>query len=118
MNSTEQMLRGKLPIYFRPDCDAILKERCTELTLWLNAGISSMFLTTEIRISKSVDMSNLLKFLNKSKYEDWVNDGFGARFADFEMEGKKYKIVFYSKKMDFSEFGDWGNQEYMLVVLS
>ena len=118
MNSIEQMLRGKLPIYFRPDCDAILKERETELTLWLNAGISSMFLTTSIRISKSVDISILRKFLDKSKYEDWVNDGFGARFADFEMEGKKYKIVFYSKKMDFSEFGDWGNQEYMLVVLS
>ena len=114
----KQMPRGKLPILYRPDCKAILKERATELTLWLNAGISSMFLTTEIRMSNSVDISILRKFLNKSKYEDWVNDEFGSRFADFEMEGKKYKIVFYSKKMDFSEFSDWGNQEYMLMVLS
>lgn len=110
-----------------PGVDAIIKERGKELVLWIESckvdlsGIrsSNMFLKTSIRIhKKSVEAtSHLLKFLHKTKYEDWVNDEYGARFADFEMEGKKYKIVFYSNKMDFKEFDDWDN-EYMLVVLN
>ena len=111
-------------------CDgvaAIIKERCKELVLWIESckvdlsgnRSSNMFLNTSIRIhKKSVEAtSHLLKFLNKTKYEDWINDEYGARFADFEMEGTTYKIVFYSKKMDFKEFDDWDN-EYMLVVLN
>lgn len=106
-------------------CDgvaAIIKERCKELVLWIESckvdlsGIrsSNMFLKTSIRIhKKSVEAtSHLLKFLNTTNYEHWVNDEYGARF---EMEGKKYKIVFYSNKM--YSFDDWDN-EYILIVIN
>ena len=112
-----------LPLYLQPDGgDAIVKKRGEELILWLKEWKTdtTMFLKTSIRLQKKSDtiMFNLLKFLDKSTYEDWVNDSFGARFADFEMEGKKYKIIFYSKKMDNKEFDDWGNKEYILIILN
>ena len=112
-----------LPLYLQPDGgDAIVKKRGEELILWLKEWKTdtTMFLKTSIRLQKKSDttMFNLLKFLDKSTYEDWVNDSFGARFADFEMEGKKYKIVFYSKKMDNKEFDDWGNKEYILLMIN
>jgi len=105
----------------------IVKERGNELVRWIESckvdlsgnRSSNMFLKTSIRIHTiSVEAtSHLLKFLNTTKYEDWVNDEYGARFADFEMEEQKYKIVFYSKKMDFKEFDDWNN-EYILIVIN
>ena len=110
-----------LPLYLQPDGgDAIVKKRGEELILWLKEWKTdtTMFLKTSIRLQSKTTMFNLLKFLDKSTYEDWVNDSFGARFADFEMEGKKYKIVFYSKKMDNKEFDDWGNKEYILIILN
>ena len=115
-------LPDPLPFCFCPGGDAIVKKRGEELILWLKEWKTdtTMFLKTSIRIHKNSEttMFHLLKFLDKSTYEDWVNDGFGARFADFEMKGKKYKIVFYSKKMDNKEFDDWGNKEYILLMIN
>ena len=118
MNHVVQYKLPKLPLCFCPNGDAILQERSTELSLYLQlwkTEISSTFLKTSIRTTSKEHMSALIQFLDKSNYEQWINDGFGARFAEFEWQGNKYKVAFYSKKMDLEAFQDW-NKEYILII--
>ena len=121
-NKMESSTCRPLPLYLCPGGDAIIKEQSKELILWLKEWKTdiNMFFKTSIRLrtQNETTMFHLHKFLDKSNYKYWVNDGFGARFADFEMEGKKYKVAFYSKKMENKKFDDWGNKEYILVVLN
>jgi hypothetical protein len=109
-----------LPVYAYPDCIEIVQQRCNELTLYLELWKTDqigMFLKTSIRtVTKSKEnMSALLKFHTTSRYENWINDGFGPCSSTFESEGKQYRIVFYSKKIDPELFQDC-TKEYILII--
>lgn len=110
----------RLPVYTLPYCNEIIQQRCIELTLYLELWKTDqigMFLKTSIRtVTKSSEnMSALLKFHTTSRYENWINDGFGPCSSTFESEGKQYQISFYSKKLDPELFQDC-TKEYILNI--
>ena len=113
--------KKSLDVFLHKDCNEILQQRCNELTLYLELWKTDqigMFLKTSIRTStkSSENMLALLKFHTTSRYENWINDGFGPCSSTFESEGKQYQIMFYSKKLDLELFQDC-TKEYILIII-